>query len=136
VRQGEALGTKNFCAAMTASGHSDSYCRVGRTLAWTSIKIDVEGANCLVLPGRGRTAGGAPRSRAPCPCVSTMKDTTTLAFGYEFRDILSVLGRAGIGCSVSIHRTAEPIDGQASPAGRGTHIMATKAILSEQPHFN
>ena len=129
VKNAEALGDEGLlCSMKVPSRTLDRYCH--EIERWPDlIKIDVEGAELPVLQGaKGLLA--APPGRAPC-LVFEHDENNCSRFGYEFRDILSVLGRAGYGMfRLDPEGRPQSIDGQAGLLDGVRNIMATKAILS------
>jgi methyltransferase, FkbM family len=135
VREGKPLdGQELLCSLKVPSRTLDEYC--GECGRWPDlIKIDVEGAELLVLQGaEGLLA--EPPGRAPCLVFEYDEDNYS-RFGYEFRDILSVLGRAGYRMfRLDPQGRPQLIDGEASLPDGVRNIMATKAILSEPASLN
>ncbi len=112
----------------------DSYCLECRR--WPDlVKIDVEGAELLVLRG-AEALLAAPPGRAPC-LVFEYDEHNYSRFGYEFRDIVNVLGRAGYRIfRLDPQGRPQLTNGQADLPEGVRNIMASKAILSPPSSFN
>jgi FkbM family methyltransferase len=135
VREVAGLGGDGLlCSMKVRSRTLDSYCQ--ECGCWPDlIKIDVEGAELLVLQGaEGLLA--APPGRAPCLVFEHDEDNYS-RFGYEFRDVLSILSRAGYRMfRLDPQGRPQSIDGKASLPDGVSNIMATNAILSEPASLN
>jgi FkbM family methyltransferase len=107
----------------------DDYCR--ERGCWPDLmKIDVEGAELLVLQG-AKELLAAPPGRAPCLVLEYGADNYS-RFGYDFHDIVSVLGQAGYRIfRLDPQGRPQLTNGQADLPEGVRNIMASKAILSD-----
>lgn len=115
-----------LCSITVASRTLDSYCR--ECGCWPDlVKIDVEGAELLVLQG-AQDLLAAPPGRAPY-LVFEYGPENYPHFGYGFADIMSVLGQAGYRMFRLDPRGRPQLnEGQASLPEGVRNIMASKAI--------
>lgn len=135
VRESEGLGDEGLLCSMKVSSRTlDSYCRECECSP-DLIKIDVEGAELLVLQGaEGLLA--EPPDRAPC-LVFEYDENNYSRFGYGFQDIQSVLGRAGYKMfRLDPQGRPQLIDGRAGVLDGVRNIMATKAIPTRPASLN